>query len=838
MKKGYFSLSVLVLLCLSFIFLIGVSYNKHSYLQETITGKAAAPIGGEDQYCMGDCFISVGTDCPPDYYLFYGNYIGDTGACQEGQNCCIPDGEYVCASGSGLCDEACVTGEVEAIDGDDINCLEGQRCCIPVENCNGLNCNPPISYDICGDGVCGPTETCEGCIDDCEGLGNDGGDTVCSDDYYCSRYDFFGNEDPGCRLACEASYGDPSVCFHEQAGCFNFGYEYTQPYSPTACGTHGEGCCRIVPLRDQPPVPESYCGNGICELSRGESCDECYIDCQGLRADCGFEEVCLYDDNARDPICKVSCSNDFPCGCFERECPRAGPGYEYQDFGGEVLFYYSDITGGNPGEYLQDINYNCLELHDGWPHDPPEPHFEYWRECWYESDTRGFMEVIIPGVTPGFCNDGTQRGDCSLTQPLFCRSNDELVNLCSECGCSPGYYCDIAGEVCLTNQSYIQINETNTSQPQLSPGTGDEESPALWQQLQRIYGISQEGSAVSATVLRRFAEGDDKGIFKSPGKLVTEVVKTKDVDEILKLSEDSVERTDAKVKMASQIFESESGDDIEDLLFEGDEDSNIGFVGDVIMQAAATSNGTNESPDLGPPFEEPEPIDIDPIEIPCVNETGDTCIGNGVECCEGLVCTQGICKTNFNVTPMNYSVGVVEEEEEQFTELVAVDIEGSQGGISVSEYETHPEEVEELEIPNSVTFGFYDIKSENEIGASLSFEVLNDLLVVNQIASIGLYRLTDSGWESLPLEEVVFNSERTRFTFNTEGFSYFTLKGVKEGVNFKTATEQDDSLWSVYRRSFTPGFALVEFFIGDKDTIIFGIFNNAPLIDLGLSGFS
>jgi hypothetical protein len=831
MKKRYLSISIFIILILSFIALIGSTYVKNEYLTQGVTGRAAAPIGGNPDYCMGDCFTTIGINCPSDYYLYFSNYPDNNGACGMGENCCIPNGGVICSGGSGLCYDGAICGinRYEAND-DDFSCSDDQVCCVPEENCNGLNCNPPMDeLPVCGDGICEGGETCVGCIDDCEGLGNDGGDTVCGDDYYCSRYDFFGNENPGCQLACEQGWEDPAVCFHEQAGCNNFGYEYTQPYSSTACGTHAEACCEINPLRDNPPESaDGFCGNGFCELSKGESCDECYIDCQGLKADCGFEEVCMFDGN--DPTCVVSCSNNFPCGCFERDCPQNYP--PYNDLNQVVEFDYLDITGENPDEYMGDsIAWNCWDLHEV----QPEPHYEYWRECSYDSDTRGFMEVIESN-TPDECNDGSPEGGCSLTQPLYC-INDELVNSCSNCGCSHGYYCDVEGEVCLTNQSYIDLNQTT---PQLSPGDGEEENFALWRQLQKTYGISQEGSAVSATVLRKFAKGDDKGVLRSPGTLITEIVKTKDVDSILKLSPESIERSNNKIEKTSDIFESGDSDEIEDLLFEGDEDANIGLIGNVITQAAAPENETCD-PDIQECVDLSPPTEIEPIEIPCVAEIDVSCIGNGVECCDGLVCTQGVCRASSGVTPVpqNISGGIVEEtEEDSLTELVAVTVQGESGGISVSEYETHPVEVESLEIPNAVTFGFYDIKSENEVGASLSFEVLNDLLVVSQIAAIGLYRLTDEGWESLPLEEVVFSADRTRFTFNTEGFSFFTLKGVKEGINFKTATEQDSSLWSVYRRSFTPGFALVEFFIGDKDTIIFGIFDHAPLIDLGLAGFS
>jgi len=575
----------------------------------------------------------------------------------------------------------------------------------------------------------------------------------------------------------------------------------------------------------------SSCGNSICELSLGETCSNCYQDCQGLKANCGTEEICLYSDaNGFKSECVPSCGKNIACGCFFQECPRSGETYAFE----EILFNYYEITGHNPEGYIYDINWNCLELND-----PPvqDAHQTAWMECQYYSVTKGFME-IVESDTPNYCNDGTPERQCSLTQPLRC-VNDKLTNDCSICGCSNGYYCGPKGEVCLINQSYVELVEKS---PSIDGDEEDETKFALWRQLQNTYGINDGGPAVSGTILRKFAEGEDKGILKSPGTLITEVVKAKDVGSILKLSDEVIETTDDKIKESSAILESGNSEEIEQLLFNG-EDSLIGggLVGGVIANAAVIANQTNETPELSP-----YPGDIQIIDIPCVNESSSStdvrgnCLGQ-VECCEGLVCSGGICISNKDVEPVPINVTLIDGEQEieddyGFSNLV--NVRGDTGGVSVVEYETHPTEIKNLEIPNAVTFGFYDIKAENEVGASLSFEVLNDLLVTNQIMAVGLYRLTDDGWQSLDLEEITFNVDRTRFTFNTQGFSYFTLMGVKEGINFASVTQQDASLWSVYRRSFTPGFSLIEFFIGQQDTIIFGIFNGAPLIDLGLSGFS
>jgi hypothetical protein len=688
-------------------------------------------------------------------------------------------------------------------------------------------------------GFCGEGQFC--CLPDDE-IVCEGGAGICAD------YDFYGCDIGDVPIS-------SNLCFGTSTCCLSAGNCMAVDCDPYICGDGtcdwGETCTDCLEDCEGEKAncgghqvcsasgECSYCGNGICEPSRDETCENCYLDCQGLQADCGEEEVCLHTNlHFRPAECVISCSNFYACGCFLWDCPQSntysGPPsvdlFEWEDLS---MVGHSDEEIYDGGSGYNNVIYNCLELSDNFPNnDPQNPE---WLDCKYLSATQGRMETLSEEYSPE-CIDGTPRGGCSLTQPLHCNSNDELVSLCSDCGCSIGYYCDIiGGEVCLINQSYIELEITLEGDD--NKGASGEFS--LWKQLQNTYGIDGEGSAVSATILRKFAEGDDKGIMKSPGSLITEVVKTEDLDLILDLDKEIVKNTEEKIKSNAKIFEEGKSEEIEELLFNGESVIGGGFVGGIVMRAAAAGPENESNISFSPVVEEA----VDIIEIPCVNEDGGNCVGRLSRCCEGLNCNAGICISNEDVISVQINVTDGDEGEDSqeihdnfgFSEIV--DISGAVGGISVVEYETHPVEIPSLYLPDSITFGFYDIKVENEIGASLSFEVLNDLLVMNQIMAIGLYRLSDDGWESLDLEEIVFSSERTRFTFNTEGFSYFTLKGVKEGINFASATDQDSSLWSVYRRSFTPGFSLIEFFIGEHDTIIFGIFNNAPLIDLGLSGF-
>ena len=54
---------------------------------------------------------------------------------------------------------------------------------------------------------------------------------------------------------------------------------------------------------------------------------------------------------------------------------------------------------------------------------------------------------FITGEATKTCSDGTDYGDCSITQPLYC-SFGNLIEDCSTCGCELGYECSGSTNTC------------------------------------------------------------------------------------------------------------------------------------------------------------------------------------------------------------------------------------------------------------------------------------------------------------------------------------------------------------------------------------------------------
>jgi hypothetical protein len=143
--------------------------------------------------------------------------------------------------GDGVCgpDESCLTcGE---------DCLCGASCgdgvCRSNESC--LSCAADCgACATCGDGTCAPSESCLSCAADCGGCTNTCGDGTCSPLEDCA----------GCPADCGAcpSCGDGLCSVTE---------------SCTTCSTDCGAC-----------VPQT-CGNHVCEGGMGELCSTCPTDC-------------------------------------------------------------------------------------------------------------------------------------------------------------------------------------------------------------------------------------------------------------------------------------------------------------------------------------------------------------------------------------------------------------------------------------------------------------------------------------------------------------------------------------------------------------------------------
>ncbi|MEW5849457.1 MAG: hypothetical protein AB2A00_11620 [Myxococcota bacterium] len=68
---------------------------------------------------------------------------------------------------------------------------------------------------------------------------------------------------------------------------------------PFVAGDHGTP----APFPNSPPLPAPYCGDGVCEVSRGESGTSCAVDCT---PHCG-DAICQADENESTQNCPGDC---------------------------------------------------------------------------------------------------------------------------------------------------------------------------------------------------------------------------------------------------------------------------------------------------------------------------------------------------------------------------------------------------------------------------------------------------------------------------------------------------------------------------------------------------
>ncbi|MBT3416667.1 hypothetical protein HON86_00860 [Candidatus Woesearchaeota archaeon] len=568
---------------------------------------------------------------------------------------------------------------------------------------------------------------------------------------------------------------------------------------------------------------EDTCGNG--NVGPDEDCDgsnlnfkscmslgydfgslDCFADCSFDRSGCSYNSE--EEDNCGNGICESfetcgSCVED--CVWKTSDCGDNGICYLNRGYGlcmpicefNSVSVCVCGEQWNNPfGMILNEFGPN---LNTGCSDENCRGEVAY---CYVFPDDSPLPKPSSLGSN--VCRDGSSPGECSLTKPLYCNSRKKLVYDCSACGCSAGYYCAENG-ICLMDENVPESNES------VAP---------LWWQLENEYNLLEGNERINDLIRK----GIDEDILLSSSSTVSDVVKIKNLQNKVGLSKEVISSADERIMRSQEMLVSDDARIIDDLF-----EISVGdVVGGRVLRGVieSASNSREEVPLFSPE---------DIMEVSCVDVIGGSCLGES-DCCLELVCNAGICVDNIEVESVNIPVdGIFVETGYGLSNLVEVSGRSIE---SITEYETHPSFVESLFIPDSVNFGFYDIEVSEEGDGFLEFEVQNDLLVLNQIVAIGLYRLTSDGWESLDLVDIKYDYKKTVFRFETPGFSYFTLRGIKEGISFESLTSEKEGLWAVYRRSFTPGFALIEFFFGREDTLIFGILNDKPLLDLGIgSGF-
>lgn len=205
----------------------------------------------------------------------------------------------------------------------DSNCDAGETC----GNCK-KDCGECTGGSACGDKTCGVGEDCANCPGDC------------------------GTCDPGCTAS---ATGDPgcSGCTCEACVCANDDYCCTNSWD-SSCASECAGCGAKCPsvskcgddncdfnTEDEFSCPNdcyyASCGDGICDVSGGETCTSCAQDCgmcsvgTGSVGGCG-NGVCDSSENCLTCAADCGACGDYTCACkVDSACCTKNFGYTCQD---------------------------------------------------------------------------------------------------------------------------------------------------------------------------------------------------------------------------------------------------------------------------------------------------------------------------------------------------------------------------------------------------------------------------------------------------------------------------------------------------------------------------
>lgn len=213
--------------------------------------ETCSDLGGQP-HCANEACLTApgGSACGSDYTRLACDALGtveqETG-CPDGSRC-------VDHGGTAACEASC-----------------GDGTCGPGETCAG--CPADCACAACGDGTCAAGETCQGCPGD------------------CGRCDGCGDGACGAREDCSTCPADCGSC----AGCGDgtCGGGESCASCPSDCGACG------------------FCGDGAC--SGDESCADCRADCGGCAGSCG-DGACGPDESCES--CRADCGR----------CPAADAG--------------------------------------------------------------------------------------------------------------------------------------------------------------------------------------------------------------------------------------------------------------------------------------------------------------------------------------------------------------------------------------------------------------------------------------------------------------------------------------------------------------------------------
>jgi len=257
----------------------------------------------------------------------------------------------------------------------------GNGVCDKDENC--LTCPSDCisgtsgGFD-CGNGVCEDGETCYTCPDDCNGETVEEGT-----DLYCC---YGGPTDPGV----------PHSTSCEDIRCGKMVGKCSVDASPLVSYCCGDGTCDGEETEMNCPSDGcvEICGNGVCDIAKGESAENCALDCKcNLNGICEEGETlsaCPLDCTCGNYVCDVdqgetvancdhdcSCNADYMCQVWEdavncpmENCPSEGKDTgkmseddDYEDLGDDDYDLGKCSSNGvSCGEHSECCSYACDEV--------------------------------------------------------------------------------------------------------------------------------------------------------------------------------------------------------------------------------------------------------------------------------------------------------------------------------------------------------------------------------------------------------------------------------------------------------------------------------------------
>jgi hypothetical protein len=257
------------------------------------------PVGCGDGKCSASescssCALDCGV-CPAADQPVCGNNKCDTtehcGTCPKDCSVCSSDCSALTSKSTPGCPGCACEAEVCKADAYCCNTAWDSLCVSACSKSAQMAC----PKNVCGDGVCSGTESCESCSKDCGGC-------VCGDGK-CQSTETDTTCVPDC-VKCGDNKCSPS---ENSAGC------------PSDCPVCGDGTCSPKESTTSCPADCIKCGDGICSAP-SETLQSCEADCSiGCKGKCGKSST---DSKGLPCYCDADCESFGDC-CSDKKtfCP-------------------------------------------------------------------------------------------------------------------------------------------------------------------------------------------------------------------------------------------------------------------------------------------------------------------------------------------------------------------------------------------------------------------------------------------------------------------------------------------------------------------------------------